>query len=159
MPAGIKADVILSQEINSNTAIVGQTINAIFTDDFKYNNAVIAPAGSIIEGSIVYNRKAGYANKPAQMQIRFTKIRTPYNNLIPINAVILTSDSTGILKGTNIKDNLKGHAEEINDPNKVSLSGGLGFAKTINSKGSNILIYPNSKISLIFDQPITVSAQ
>ena len=133
VPSGVKTDVILSQKINSNSAIIGQTVNAILIQDFKYQNTVIAPCGSIFEGSVVYNKKANLMNKQALMQIRFTKIRTPYNNIVPINAVVETTDSNGIIKGT--------------EPNFK------------NPKNKDVDLSPNTKLTLVFDQPITVGAQ
>ena len=41
VPAGITCQAVLSQEINSQSATVGQTINAILTQDFIYNNQTI----------------------------------------------------------------------------------------------------------------------
>ncbi len=160
IPAGITTNAVLSQEINSNTAIVGQTICAILINDFKYKGILIAPYGSIITGSIVYNRKAGYAGKDAQMQIRFTTIRTPYNNIIPINAIVATKDSSGIIKGGTYKPLSQGHVQETEMPDSIAtLKGGLGAVKTVSEKGSNILIPSNSRIGLIFDQPITLGAR
>ena len=146
VPAGMTAGAILSQDINSKTAVVGQTINAILVDDLKYKNRIIACAGSIITGSIVYNRRAGIAGKSAQMQIRFTTIITPYNNIIPISAIIATADSTGILKGET-------HLEP-----PASLGGGLALAQAVATKGDGIFVPSNSRLDLIFDQPITLGA-
>ena len=152
VPAGIKTTAILSQDINSKTALVGQPISAILTKDLKYNNELIAPSDSVISGNIVFNKRAGLSGKGAQMQIRFTTIRTPYNNIIPINALIETNDSTGIIKAADIK-NTSSIAETA-----VALDGALEAAKTITTKGNNILIPANSTISLVFDQPITLGA-
>ena len=158
VPAGKKVDAVLSQEINSNTAVVGQTINAILTRDFMHNNNLIASAGSIISGNIVYNRKAGMAGKSAQMQIRFTTIRTPYNNVIPVSALIETKDSTGIIKGEDSTEYSKEHADNNKKTTKIALKSGLGIVKSVSSKGKNIFIPANTNINLIFEQPITLGA-
>ena len=159
IPAGATVNAVLSQEINSNTAVVGQTISAILTEDFKYKNTLIATAGSIILGNIVYNKKAGIAGKSAQMQIRFTTIRTPYNNIIPVSAVINTEDATGILKPetTNKFSKTDIKNAQTKKPN-TSFSGGIGLAKAVATKGDNILIPSESIISLLFEQPITLGA-
>ncbi|MBQ7287298.1 MAG: hypothetical protein IJW73_06010 [Candidatus Gastranaerophilales bacterium] len=88
VPAGSVCDAVLSTEINSQSAVVGQTITAILTKDFVYENKLIASAGSIVNGTVVLNKQAVFKRKKAQTLIRFTTIRTPYNNLIPINATI-----------------------------------------------------------------------
>ncbi len=148
IPAGATVNAVLLQDINSNTAIVGQTVSAVLTDDFMYNNKLISSSGSVILGSIVFNRKAGIAGRTAQMQIRFTAIRTPYNNIIPISAVVATKDNTGILKGENSYSDLG-----------VTGAGGLAVAQTVATKGNNIFIPTNTALKIAFEQPITLSAQ
>lgn len=183
VPAGITCDAVLSHEINSLTAVVGQNIDAVLVEDFYYNNTLIAPAGSVINGSIVSMKKARFANRNAQMQIRFTTIRTPYNNTIPISATIATDNSSGVLKAGTSKDTLKDYAKDttigagsgaVLGTAMGALSGGsvgkgaiygtalgagMGIIKSTCEKGENIIIPPNSKITLYFDQPITLGAK
>ena len=151
VPTGARVSAVLSQEINSKTATVGQNISAILTEDFKYNGQLIAPSGSVILGSVVSKRKSAIGEN-AQMQIRFTTIRTPYNNLIPINAIIATSDSTGILRGASTKDSAKENAKDS------TVKGESGVVKAVAVKGKDIKIASNSQINIIFDQPITLGA-
>ncbi len=183
VPAGVSVSAILSQEINSQSATVGQTIDAVLAEDFIYNGTLIASQGSTLMGNIVQNKKAGFGNRNAQLQVRFTTIRTPYNNLIPISATIMTSDSTGILKGATVKDSAKDYAKNTvvgagsgavlgtamgalssGSVGKgavygTALGAGLGLIKSACEKGENILIPANSQIEIYFDQPITLGAQ
>ena len=112
VPAGITLNAVLSCEINSQSAVIGQMINAVLVEDFIYNGTTVASAGSVINGTIVSNKRAGYGNRNAQTQIKFTTIRTPYNNIIPISASIATNDLTGILKGATAKDSAKEYAKD-----------------------------------------------
>ena len=98
VPANTICNAILATEINSNNAIIGQTIKAVLLKDFTYENTTIASKWSIINGSIVVNKTAT-KDSPAQIQVKFTTIKTPYNNIIPINASICTQDSNKILEG------------------------------------------------------------
>ncbi len=123
VPAGTCVEAILAQQINSKSAVVGQNITAILKQDFLYNSKLIASKGSVISGSVTYNKKADKKNKTARTNIRFTTITTPYGNTSPVNGVIKTS----------------------------LISDG--------SKGGNIVIAPNSIITICFKQPITLSAQ
>ncbi|MBQ8476186.1 hypothetical protein IJ531_03890 [bacterium] len=183
VPAGTTASAVLSQAISSNTATVGQSVSAVLTSDFTYNGTLIASSGSVISGSVVSNKKAGIGGRNAQMQIRFTTIRTPYNNIIPISAVIATSDSTGVLKGGTSKDTAKEYAKDAvigagagallgtalgpmagGEVGRgaiygTALGGGLGVAKAVATKGESIDIPANSQINILFDQPITLGAQ
>lgn len=183
VPSGITLEAVLSNEINSANSVVGNSVNAILMQDFMYNNTLIAPAGSVISGNVVSIKKASFGNRNAQMQIRFTTIRTPYNNIIPISATIATSDSTGILKGSTTKDSAMDYAKNTaigagsgavlgtamgalssGSVGKgavygTALGAGMGLIKGACEKGENILIPSNSQINIYFDQPITLGAQ
>ncbi len=183
VPSGVTVDAVLSQEINSKSAVVGQIVTAILTEDFIYKDSLIASSGSTIIGNVVQTRKAGIANKDAQIQIRFTTIRTPYNNVIPISAVIATNDSTGILKAGTAKDAVKEYAKDTvigagsgaalgtamgalsggsvgrGAIYGTALGAGIGVIKGVANKGQDITIPANSQIKLLFDQPITLGAQ
>lgn len=183
VPAGVTCNAVLSQEINSQSAVVGQSVSAILTDDFIYNGNLIASSGSTIIGSVVQNKKAGFGNRNAQMQIRFTTIRTPYNNIIPISAVVATNDSTGVLKGGTMKDSAKEYARDTiigagsgaalgtamgalsgGSVGKGAVYGtavgaGIGVIRRAADKGESVVIPVNSQLTLLFDQPITLGAQ
>lgn len=183
VPAGITMSAILSNEINSQSAIVGSVVNAVLAEDFIYNGVVVASAGSVINGSIVQVKKATYGNRNAQIQIRFTIIRTPYNNLIPISATVATNDLSGVLKGAIAKDSAKEYAKDAvigagsgavlgtamgalssGSVGKgaiygTALGAGMGLIKNVAQKGEGVLIPANSQIDIYFDQPITLGAQ
>ena len=129
-PAGIVCDAVLSENIHSSSAVVGQVVSVILIDDLKYNGKVIASSGSTILGTITQNKIAGMGSNATKLRIRFTTIRTPYNNVIPVSAVVMTKDRTGYITAQ-AKENVE---------NKIIMSA-------------------NSKINLLFDQPITVTAQ
>jgi len=127
-PAGITCDAVLSENIHSSSTVVGQNVSVILLDDLKYKNKVIASSGSTILGTVTQNKISGMGSNVTKLRIRFTTIRTPYNNLIPVSAVVLTEDKTGYIKS------------DSKEEDKVILSA-------------------NSKVNLLFDQPITVTAQ
>ena len=182
VPAGVTCSAVLSNEINSLSAIVGQTINLVLPMDFKYNGKLIAPSGSTIMGSVVQTKKAGYGNRNAKMLIKFTTIRTPYNNIIPINAVIATKDGSGMLRGATTLDSAKEYAKDgaigavtgtvagvvagaiRGDVGQGALYGAavggtMGLIKRTTDKGEEIRIPANSEINILFKQPITLTAQ
>lgn len=183
VPSGVTTSAVLSSEINSQNAVVGAVVNAVLPEDFMYNGVVVASAGSVVNGSIVQTKKATYGNRNAQIQIRFTTIRTPYNNIIPISATIATDDFSGVLKGATTKDSVKEYARDSvigagsgavlgtamgalssGSVGKgaiygTALGAGMGLMKNVIQKGDNILIPANSQIEIYFDQPITLGAQ
>ncbi len=184
VPAGVTMNVVLSQEINSASAHIGQTINAIIIEDFYYNGTLIIPSGSVVLGTIVKSKKAGVLFKDGKVEICFSAIRTPYNNIIPITARIYTTDLSGVLEadGTNenIKDALQttavatasgavagviiGAVSDSSTVAKGSIYGaalglGAGIIKSAFQRGEDVIIPSNSQIEIIFEQPITLSAQ
>ena len=172
VPAGVTCSAVLSNEINSLSAIVGQTINLVLPMDFKYNGKLIAPSGSTIMGSVVQTNKAGYGNRNAKMLIKFTTIRTPYNN----------KDGSGMLRGATTLDSAKEYAKDgaigaatgtvagvvagaiRGDVGQGALYGAavggtMGLIKRTTDKGEEIRIPANSEINILFKQPITLTAQ
>lgn len=183
VPVGITLNAVLSCEINSQSAVIGQVINAVLVEDFIYNGTTIASAGSVINGTVVSNKRATYGNRNAQTQIKFTTIRTPYNNIIPISASIATDDLTGVLKGATTKDSAVEYAKDTavgaatgavlgtamgalssGSVGKgaiygTALGAGMGLIKGAAERGEDVVIPSNSEITLYFDQPITMGAQ
>ncbi len=183
VPSGVTTSAVLTDEINSQSAIVGQSIKAILVDDFIYNETLIAPKDSVINGVIVQNKKAGFANRNAQVQVKFTTITTPYNQTIPINANIMTEDNSGILKGGTKKDAAVDYTKNValgagsgaalgtamgalssGSVGKgavygTALGAGIGLLKGVADKGDNVLIPSNSQINIYFTQPITLNSQ
>lgn len=87
IPAGVKCEGIISEDIDYTSAVTGQNISIILLEDFQYNNQLIAPSDSVISGNITAkNTKNG---KVLGLKIRFTSIRTPYNNVIPVNSLVV----------------------------------------------------------------------
>ena len=112
IPAGITCRALLTQNINAKSSVVGQKITLLLMEDFKYNDTLIAPEGSEIQGTITEVEPPRYANRHAQLSARFTIIRTPYNNIVPISAIFLTDDNKGALKGDTINETLKRYAKK-----------------------------------------------
>ena len=129
-PAGIVCDAVLSENINSFSTVVGQNVSVILLDDLKYKGKTIASSGSTIFGTVTQNKINGQGSDATKLRIRFTTIRTPYNNVIPVSAVVLTKDKTGYI-----------------------------LASSDKNSSDSVILSANSKINLLFDQPITVTAQ
>lgn len=155
VPAGTTCQGLLSQDLSSQSAVAGQNVSLILKDDFKYRNKTVAPAGSVIYGTVSGVQKAGYGNKNAKMMIRFTSIITPYGNTIPINAIVATSDYTGILKG----EPAKAPETENSNENIIETDAEVETIKRNKNKGAPIFISAKSPINIYFTQPITYTAQ
>ncbi len=182
VPAGVNLPVTTTAELSSSALSLGQAVSAVITTDFYYNNVLVAPAGSTVTGNVTLLRKGGHAGKNGQLQIRFTQINTPYGTIIPISAMIKTTDGTGILKSGTAKDTTKDYAKDLAVGSGAgavlgltmgALSGGsvgkgaiygtavgagAGLVKSLWDKGVDVTIPANSGLELTIDQPVTVQS-
>ena len=180
VPAGVNIPVTTTFELSSATLSLGQAVTSVLTNNFYYNNVLVAPAGSTVTGNVTFVKKGGRAGKNGQLQVRFTQINTPYGNIIPISAMIKTTDGTGLLKAGTAKDTTKEYAKDLAVGSGAgavvgltmgALSGGsvgkgaaygtavgagAGLVKSLWDKGVDVTIPANSGIELTIDQPITV---
>lgn len=99
VPAGTTLQTILTSPISSEYTITGETVSTAICEDFYYNGHLVAPAGSIVYGSVIDSSKAKRGSINGKLCVRFNNITTPYGNQIPISGVIQTDDMSGVLVG------------------------------------------------------------
>ncbi len=182
VPAGTSVNITTTAILSSSTASLGQAVNAVLANNFYYNNILVAPAGSTLQGNVTLAKKGNHAGINGQLQVRFTQIVTPYGNIIPISAMIKTTDGTGILVAGTAKDSAKGYAKDLGvgagagalaglvggaisggsvgqgAAIGTAIGGGIGLAKSLWTKGTDVEIPANSTIEITIDQPITVNS-
>lgn len=180
VPAGTNMTVTTTSELSTQNLTLGQAVTGLLTNNFYYNNVLIAPAGSTVTGNVTYVKKGGRAGRNGQLQIRFTQINTPYGNIIPISAMIKTEDGTGILRSGTAKDTTKDYVKDLAIGSGVgavagltmgALSGGsvgkgavygtavgagAGLVKSLWDKGIDVVIPASAGLEVTIDQPITV---
>lgn len=183
VPAGTSFPATATMEISSESLTLGQSVCIALAQDFHYNNTLVAPMGSSINGTVVQVKKSGRAGINGQLMIRFTNIITPYGQMIPISAKIQTDDGTGLLKGGTKVDSAKDYAKDIAIGSAAGavagvimgpLSGGkvgkgaaygtavgagLGLAKSVLDKGEPVAIPAGSVVNIVLDQQITFTPQ
>lgn len=182
VPAGTQIPAVLTYELSSATAATGQPVSMVLNRDFYYNNKLIAPAGSTVNGSVIEVTKAKHGSLNGKLCVRFTQIVTPVGTQIPISAVIKTNDSSGVLVGGTKKDVAKDYTKDIAVGTAAgALSGvvfgalaggsvgkgaalgtavgaGGGLVKAAIDKGNDVVIPANAGVELLLTQPITTSA-
>ncbi len=182
VPAGSQFPAVTTIELNSGNLLLGQAVNLNLGQDFYYDNKLVAPAGSVVNGSVVHLKKASFAGRNGQLQVRFTSITTPYGQMIPISGQIKTTDSTGILKGGTAMDTTKDYAKDltigaaggavgglvmgaVSDGSVgkgaalgTAIGAGIGLGKSVIDKGKNVVIPANSSISIELTQPVTINS-
>ena len=182
VPAGTSITTSLTAPIASDTAVAGQVVTMALSSDFYYNDKLIAPAGSTIQGTVVEVSKAKHGSMNGKICVRFTQIITPHGTQIPISAVIKTEDSTGVLVGGTKMDVTKSYAKDMAVGTAAgALSGvvfgalaggsigrgaalgtavgaGGGLVKSVWDKGNDVEIPAGASVDIILTQPITASA-
>ncbi|MDO5304581.1 MAG: hypothetical protein Q4E87_03270 [bacterium] len=182
VPAGTSMNITTTSTLSSETASLGQAVTAVLASNFYYNNVLVAPAGSTLQGNVTLAKKGNHAGINGQLQVRFTQIVTPYGNIIPISAMIKTTDGTGILVAGTAKDSAKTYVKDIGvgagagalaglvggaisggSVGKgaalgTAIGGGIGVAKSLWSKGDDVEIPANSTVEITIDQPVTVNS-
>lgn len=182
VPSGALVPAMLTTQLSSANAQVGQQVSFVLNSDFYYNNKLIAPVGSSVIGTVIEASKAKHGSINGKLCVRFTQINTPYGNQIPISALIKTEDGTGVLLGGTKMDVTKEYAKDMAIGSAGGALSGLvfgalaggnvgkgaalgtavgaggGLVKSIWDKGVDVEIPTNACVDLILTQPITTSA-
>lgn len=181
VPPGVSVPAVVSTPISSEFLALGQPVCLTLGSDFYYNSTLIAPAGSTVNGNVTQVTKAKHGSMNGSLKLRFTEVVTPYGLRVPISAVIKTDDGTGILKGGTKADVAKAYAKDMAAGSAMGALGGLvasaisggavgkgtaimtgvgagvGLAKSVYDKGSDVIIPSGATVELTMDQPITVN--
>lgn len=182
VPAGTTMRTILTAPLSSEYTNIGQTVSTALCEDFYYNGQLIAPAGSIVYGTVIESSRAKRGSINGRLCIRFNNISTPYGTNIPISGVIKTDDMSGVLVGGTKFDVTKSYAKDMAVGSASGALSGLvfgalaggdigrgaalgtavgaggGLVKSVIDKGNDVEIPSNATIDLILTQPATVSS-
>ena len=151
--------------------------------NFYYNNTLVAPIGSSVNGTVIQVKKAGRAGINGQLMVKFTNIVTPYGQMIPISGKIQTDDGTGLIKGGTKMDSATDYAKDIAVGTAAGavagvifgpLSGGkvgkgaaygtavgatAGLAKSLWDRGTPAVVPAGTEVNIVIDQQITFTPQ
>ena len=75
--SGTKINIYLQNAINTATAVEGDRVIAVLTNDLTYKGYVIAPQGSLVYGILTKARHASYGSRNGKVVIDFNQIVTP----------------------------------------------------------------------------------
>ncbi len=183
IPAGACIPAMTNMPLSSETMMLGQNVSIPVSNNYYYNNTLVAPAGSSLNGTVIDVKKAGHAGVNGQLMVKFTNITTPYGQMIPISGVIKTDDGTGLLKGGTKMDTTKDYAKDIAVGSALGAIGGTimgplsggkvgkgaalgtavgatgGLAKSLWDRGAAVEIPAGSQLDVVVDQPITFQPQ
>lgn len=181
-PRGTTFEAVINTSINSMTARVGDSLTASIDEALIIDSQTVIPAGSDLMGQITYVESAGRVGKNALMEIRFTSVKLPNGDRTPINAKIVTTDDSGVLRGGK-KSNIVLKAVETSAGitaagavtgtavgglfTGISIAGGavfgtavgglIGVGYAIYRKGKDIVLPSGTKLGITLEQPLTIS--
>ena len=75
--SGTKINIYLQSAINTSSAVEGDRVIAVLTDDLTYNGYIIAPQGSLVYGILTKARHATYGSRNGRVVIDFNQLVTP----------------------------------------------------------------------------------
>lgn len=183
VPSGTVFPATATMEISSETLSLGQSVCIALSNNFYYNNTLVAPIGSSVNGTVIQVKKAGHAGINGQLMVKFTNIITPYGQMIPISGKIQTDDGTGLIKGGTKMDSAKDYAKDIGAGAAIGAIGGLimgplsggkvgkgtaygtavgataGLAKSVWDRGTPATIPAGTVVNIVLDQQITFTPQ
>ena len=91
---GVKLNIYLQNAINTATAAEGDNVNAVLKEDWTYKEFTVAPAGSVVAGTVVKAHPAQLGSRNGSVDIVFNKIFTPNGKAIDISTETVEFDVT-----------------------------------------------------------------
>ena len=178
-PAGTSFPIVIETPIDSKNGELGQILGVRLTAPIVVNGEEVVPAGSEAIGQITYLRKPGRMSKNAKMEVKFTKLRMPNGQMVPISGKIETIDKSGMLKGGDVKKQLKqaavveagalgggtllgltigAMASEASAGAAVGVTTGgvLSLGWILTRKGKDILIPQGTNMVVTLERPLTI---
>ena len=170
--AGAVIDAQLNSDISSETTSNNDLISAQLTSDWIFNGVLIAPEGSIINGTVTDADASGMAMKNGQITIDFRALYTPDGRTIPLNAkkVSIKVDTN---RAWNLTKSVAGGAiigtglaaimlALTGDPSALlagAIAGGsMGALAGATARGENVELPQGTPIQLQLSAPLQVEA-
>ncbi len=85
VPKGTAFNTYLQTPVNTANASVGDKVIAVLSEDWVYNNCVVAPQGSMVYGTLTKARHATYGSMNGRVVILFNQIRTPEGKVYDVS--------------------------------------------------------------------------
>lgn len=180
-PRGTSFEVVMNSTINSISSRLGDTISGTLEEPLIIDSKTVFPSGTEMRGQITFIESSGRVGKNASMDIRFTSAKLPTGERVPLNAKIITTDSSGVLyggkksnivlkaAGTTVATTAVGAAAGAGTGAILgSVAGGAlfgtavgglaGIGYAIYRKGKDIVLPSGTRLGLTLEQPLTVTS-
>ena len=105
IPKDTAVGVYLQTPINTATAAKHDKITGVLMNDWKFNDLLVAPQGSIVNGHLSKANAAKYMSRNGSVTIEFTSLTTPTNKTYKLSTdpIKFTVSNEGKLESTVIK--------------------------------------------------------
>lgn len=168
---GTKFTATLLSDISSDSLANNDRITAELSEDWVFNNMLIAPEGSILSGYAIETKPASFAMGNGQIGLLFDELMTPDGNIIPLktNKVFIVGNEPRAL---NITKRIAGGAAiglAISaltmiagaDPVDAlimgtSIGAAGGAIRVLTSKGEEVRLLEGSLLEILLTEPLSV---
>lgn len=168
---GTKFTATLLSDISSDSLANNDRITASLSQDWIFNNILIAPEGSILSGYAIETKPASFAMGNGQIGLLFDELMTPDGNIIPLktNKVFIVGNEPRAL---NITKKIAGGAAiglAISaltmlagaDPVDALIMGASigaagGAIRVLTSKGEEVRLLEGSLLEILLTEPLSV---
>jgi hypothetical protein len=165
LPAGTRIKLKLDAEINSRVSTVNDTFLAFVASPVTVRDAVVLPAGTVIEGRVRGVKQAGAGGRTGQMDLIFETLRLS-NGTRPIDGVLVTKLGPESSKGLKLGSILGGVAAgaavggSTGSGRRVLMGAatgaGLGTALALLLRGKNVRISKNAVFEIELRSPVVL---
>ncbi len=168
LPAGTKIRLSMDSEISSKVSSVDDTFTTTVAKPLTVRNAVVLPAGTVIEGRIIKVSNADFGGKNGQMQVRFETIRFDNNLKRNIDASLVnelraessrTANLFAIL-GVTAAGAIFGSVSKVNNGTLIGagIGAGAGTGVAVLRKGKDVYIRTKEEFEIELKSEVTLPA-
>lgn len=158
LQAGTKIRVQMDNEINSEVSSVNDTFTAVVTEPVIVREAVVLPAGTIIEGRVTKVIRAAVGGEKGELEVRFETMRFANGERRNIEGVLVNqlkakaSSKTGIFSiiGGTAFGAIIGAVSGIDNGALIGagVGAGLGTSVALLQKGKDVRIKSDEKFEI-----------
>lgn len=166
LEAGTKIRVQMDNEINSEVSSVNDTFTTVVAEPVIVRDAVVLPAGTVIEGRVTKVTRAEVGGKKGEMEVKFEIIRFTDGAKRDIEGVLVdkleaeSSSKTGIfsaIAGTAFGA-LIGAVSKADNGALIGagVGAGVGTSVALLQKGKNVRIKSDEKFEIKLTRNVTL---
>lgn len=116
-PNGLRVNAELKTKLDTKSAVVGEAVNAVTTEDLKDHNTILLPKGSTLSGEVTGVQAAESRKSPSRLGVLFERAVTKKGEAITMHAAIVA-----VVANSNVAMDMNN--DEMQPPNTGGRGGG-----------------------------------